>query len=109
MIGREVDPRGVCRRIALAAIVFVRSLRVAATSRSLTDLGDHQLRDIGLSRLDCARSLVCVQGGLTVQDPLAMFLTREVRFLPVGSTDQSATRFPAGRPVLHVLSASPRH
>src|SRR3954469_15722542 len=106
---RQGNPRGgVCQRLSLAAVALIRSLRAATTVRSVTDLGDHQLRDIGLSRLDCARSLACAEGGLITYGALGMFPARDARFLPVGSTDRPSVRFPTSRYELRVLPASPR-
>lgn len=44
----------------------IQSMRNAAARRTVADLGDHQLRDIGLWRVDCPRPLGRPQAGISV-------------------------------------------
>jgi hypothetical protein len=49
---RRMKSGGVNRLLQLAA-GFIQIMCTAATHRTVGDLGDHQLRDIGLWRVDC--------------------------------------------------------
>jgi hypothetical protein len=46
--------------------VFIQIMRNVTAHRTVADLGEYQLRDIGLWRVDCSRPLGCPQVGVGV-------------------------------------------
>ena len=74
-----------CQRMTRAAIAGTRTLHAAVLERGLDGLGDRQLRDIGLSRLEPAGTLAYAQGSHLAFNSAGGWLVREVHYFPVHS------------------------
>jgi uncharacterized protein YjiS (DUF1127 family) len=60
--------RGRTRRLLQTTGTFIMRLLTAAPPRTVVDLGDHQLRDIGLWRVDRSVPLECAQRAFSVHE-----------------------------------------
>jgi uncharacterized protein YjiS (DUF1127 family) len=96
--------RGIGQRLSSAVAACIRSMRDAATERMLTDLGEHQLRDVGLSHVDSGRSPQCTLENRMLYASLGISPARDVGCLPTGSANRRGMRAPAFRRAWHLLS-----